>query len=241
MDSEKQAIADILAAHLDAARQARDPQRLGATRAAARDRLRSWQSERLGRTHADLLASPRYGPAAAFFQSDLYAPHDYGDRDVAVARILPMMTRFLPLGALETICRAVELDALSESLDADMVSALGDIMALDDARYAGAYRDVGRMAERRRQIDLIHAIGEPLDALTRHPVLRRTLAVMGIPARAVGLGALHEFLERGFDAFSHMDGAGIFLDTIARREREISDRIFARDPDPFRTDPVVIR
>ncbi len=46
------------------------------------DILQRWQSARLARTYADLLASPRYRPAAAFFLDELYG-----------SRIAPARTR----------------------------------------------------------------------------------------------------------------------------------------------------
>ena len=41
---------------------------------AAAMRLKAWQSERLGRTYPDLLASARYRDAALFFLNELYGP-----------------------------------------------------------------------------------------------------------------------------------------------------------------------
>jgi hypothetical protein len=39
-------------------------------------RLRQWRSERLSRTHRDLLETPRYRDAAIYFLSELYGPAD---------------------------------------------------------------------------------------------------------------------------------------------------------------------
>ena len=43
--------------------------------------LRIWQSERLKKTHADILHSPLYGPACRFFLNDIYAAEDFSRRD----------------------------------------------------------------------------------------------------------------------------------------------------------------
>ena len=88
--------------------------------------MRIWQSERLARTHADLLASPRYASTATFFLSEIYGPKDLSRHEEEVRRILPLMSKVLPVAGLETVCDAIELNALSESLDADMVAALGE-------------------------------------------------------------------------------------------------------------------
>ena len=206
---------------------------------AARDRqaVRAWQAGRLTRTYPDLLASPRFGPAARFFLSDLYGPKDFSARDEALGRIVPMLARVLPAAALETIALAIELDGLAEDLDLRLARALraqqpdGDL-AVTEAAYAAAYRN-GSKAERERQIELVDRIGRTLDRLARKPLLGTALRVMEAPARAAGLIALHEFLALGFGAFRHMRGAEEFLATIAARETLLNNRLFAGVAQPF--------
>jgi hypothetical protein len=195
-------------------------------------RLKSWQSDRLGRTYADLLADERYRPAAMFFLADLYGPKDFGSRDEQLAKVVPLMCTMLPAGAIRTVGAAVRLDLLSESLDRDMaLAAAGG--AIDEAGYGAAYRAVGRRADREAQIALMAEIGRTLDAMTTSRSFRAALALMRKPAQVAGLGALQEFLEHGFAAFRHMRGADRFLATIAGREREILRRLFDADPRPF--------
>ncbi|MEF8698412.1 MAG: hypothetical protein V5B32_04445 [Candidatus Accumulibacter sp. UW26] len=235
--TEKQPFADALRRHLKAARKLRlqansDP-------AAARDRLclRDWQAGRLARTHADLLASPRFGEAASFFLTDLYGPKDFSSRDEEVERILPLLTRMLPASALHTVALAVELDALSEELDSAMVAELrrnGRIDDIDEDAYAAAYRSIDCEPERRRQIVLIRETGEALDKLARKPLLNGMLRLMRVPAQVAGLGDLHEFLDRGFNAFRGMGSATEFLDSIERKEERLLARLFARAASPFR-------
>lgn len=229
MDGDKHDISERLIQHMTAASALRAREQDDEAWRHDRHALRAWQAERLAHTHADLLESERYRPAAEFFLNELYGPKDFAERDAALARVQPMLSRFLPRSALETICRAVELDALSETLDAAMVDALragAPGAAIEDETYAAAYRKVGRRAERDRQIALIRDVGEALDELTHHPMIRGMLRLMGGPARAVGLGALHTFLVRGFEAFAHMDGAGHFLVCIIAREQALSDQFF---------------
>src|SRR4051812_16480990 len=61
--------------------------------AGALDRLRDWQAARLRNTYADLAAEPRYAPAIAFFQSDLYGSGDFSRRDADLMRTVPVLTR----------------------------------------------------------------------------------------------------------------------------------------------------
>jgi len=200
--------------------------------------LRAFQTERLERTYPDLLASPRYAPAASFFLSDLYGAKDVTARDEGVARILPMLVRIMPAAALDTIAQAMELDALSERLDLALVAALraGDpsgTAAITGVAYAAAYRAAATRADRERQIALTVEIGAALDRLARKPLLGGALRVMEAPARSAGLGALHDFLARGLKAFKHMRGADEFLRIIEARERLINDRMYAGVVEPL--------
>jgi hypothetical protein len=200
--------------------------------------LRTFQARRLERTYSDLLASPRYGPAAAFFLSDLYGAKDVTARDESVARVVPMLVRFMPAAALDTIARAMELDALSERLDLALVAELrkldpSDGAAITDAAYAAAYRAAGTRADRERQIALTGEIGAALDRLAHKPLLGGALRMMEVPARSAGVGALHDFLARGLVAFRHMRGAEALLRVIGARERLINDRIYTGIPEPL--------
>ncbi len=234
-DSERARCAAELAERLLEARKLRESARAEPRLAARRLILREWQAARLARTHAELLASPRYGRAAEFFLSDLYGAADVSARDADLARVLPLMTGMLPVSALRTILLAVEVDALSERLDAAMVAALGGRLekGIGDADYAAAYRKVGCRAERERQLDLIEATGQALDAVARKPLVRATLRMMHGPAHLAGLGSLHEFLERGFEAFHAMGRADEFLESVIGRERRILQALFAGQEVPF--------
>jgi hypothetical protein len=208
--------------------------------ALARDRLalREWQAGRLARTHRDLLDSPRYGEAAAFFLSDLYGPKDFAERDDEIARIVPTLARLLPATALDAIALAVELDGLSERLDLALTRGLRDRqpdgpLAVAEAGYAAAYRASAPRNERERQIALVIRIGAELDRLARKRLVAAAVAMMEAPARAAGLAALHDFLARGFHAFRGMGGADEFLATIAARETRIVDGLYAGSPQPF--------
>ena len=192
-------------------------------------RLKEWQAARLAGTYADLLASPRHRPAE-FFLSDLYGPKDFRSRDEELARVVPIMVRVLPARALMTLLEAVKMDALSESLDTAMVVALrkiGKSEAIDWPAYVTAYRACGRRKDRELQITLVDRIGKTLDRLTRMPLIHFSLKLMSGPAHLAGLGDLHSFLQRGFDAFSFMKGADEFLAIVTERETTLRKEWFA--------------
>ena len=204
-----------------------------------RARLRAWQGARLARTHRDLLESRRFHDAAEFFLTDLYGPRDLSRHIEELRRILPVMTSVLPDSGLATVAHAMELNALSESLDAAMVERLGEkAPEITDALYGEAYRAVGRAQDRERQIDLIALLGEALDKLTHIRFIGMTLKMMRTPAQLAGLGELQAFLERGYAAFGAMrGGAGEFVSIIVTRERAISRALFAGDDDALRRPP----
>lgn len=192
--------------------------------AADRMALRTFQQDRLARTHADLLESAQFGPAAHFFLTELYTTDDLTQRDADIERVIKILVRFLPDKALVTLSAALEMDALSEHLDGEMVKVLRkaqgskEPLKIDPGRYQRAYKAVGQPERRLRQIALTKAIGGALDQLARKPVLRALLRMMRTPAVAGGVGGLHEFLERGYDAFAHMKDGQAFINSIANRE-----------------------
>jgi hypothetical protein len=194
--------------------------------------LKRWQAARLAATYADISAEPRFHAATAFFLEDLYGAKDFSARDESMLRIVPVMTRLLPETAVETAALAIELEALSEALDHRLAAALPE-GPIDEEAYAEAYRASSTREERERQIELIVAVGERLDALVVKPFVFQTLKLMRQPARLAGLSDLQDFLERGFAAFRAMGSATLFLETIREREGAILRSLFAGAPMPF--------
>ncbi len=229
--------ADVVLSRLHRLAALRRARRLEPDRDARLRRLTAWQGRRLARTYAGLLENPRYRPAVRFFLDDLYAPRDFNRRDRDLRSISPVLARLLPETALHTMGLALEMNVLTEELDAATEKALGGIgspgPALPEEVYAEAYRLAGEAAKRRRQIELIREVGEDLDRIVGRPWVKRALQVARRPARAAGLDGLHDLLERGREAFARMRGAAEFLDAICGRELEIMARLYDRHPEPF--------
>jgi len=194
--------------------------------------LQKWQSQRLLRSHADLRANPRYRSAVEFFFKELYSGGDPRARDRDLQRVHHVMERLLPGEALRALMLAIELEIVSQELDADVVRHLG-AGPITVESYAEAYRGAGRRTDRERQIELLGLIGGFLDRVVRKPIVRALVRLARGPAHAAGFGSLQEFLERGLDAFEAMHGAGEFLSTIRDREVRSMERVFAGTPDPF--------
>ena len=200
--------------------------------------LRRFQSQRLASTHADLLASPRFGPAARFFLSDVYAPRDFSQRDADLQRFYEGVRRVLPERAVAVLADVVQLSALTNDLDERLSHVLVNDLQATEAitleQYAAAYRICDNYEERRRQIALIEEIGRGIDRMIKVPFIAIALRLAHAPAVLAGWGELQGYLERGFSAFKHMKGADDFLNAIVGRETRILDAIFADAEQPFR-------
>ncbi len=202
--------------------------------AGALTRLADWQSRRLGQTYADLAADPRHTDAVAFFRIDLYGPADFTQRDADVARVVPMLVKMLPERVVGTIAQAMELNALSQDLDRVLLKFLPRADAsFTVAEYCRAYRRAANVPARQRQIRLIVEIGQALDDYVKRPLIHLALTMMRGPAHLAGFGVLHDFLERGFNAFHRMGGAQTFLATIEKRETALLDAIMSGSNEPF--------
>ncbi len=193
--------------------------------------LEKWQAERLAMTYSDLHADDRFRPAVEFFLSDIYGARDFSRRDDDVRRVFPLMSRVLSAEAIGSITLAMDLHAMSQELDEAMVAVLREELGvtvtgdLAPAQYAEAYRRVGRVEDRRRQIELVCELGEVLDEVVPNPMLYTAVKLAHGPAHLMGFGELQDFVERGFVSFRHMKGATRFLDAIYQREMAIHRHI----------------
>lgn len=211
---------------------ARHPEHEPRNRLPQLQRLRRWQSARLGRSFGSLREHPRYRDAAEFFLSDLYGAGDASWRDRDLARVLPTMLRWLPTGVLGSLADALELDLISQRCDLAMVDHLPE-GHIDVAAYARAYRASVDAAQRKRQIALIGDVGRELESIVRKPFILGVLKLARGPARGAGFGELQGFLERGFSAFRAMGPAHEFLGTITSGETAAMQKLLAAHPDPF--------
>jgi hypothetical protein len=194
--------------------------------------VKDWQANRLRLAHADLLASERFGSAAVFFLDELYAGKDLSKRDQDLRRMLPTLIKLLPKAALQTVVEALEVDALSESLDwnlAEQLCLVPDQKSFAQ-KYHAAYLAMPADQRREEQIALVFRIGTSLDKLVKQPLLGALLAAMERPARIAGLSNIYDFLRKGFSAFKKMQGAKDFLSLIRDRELAEHARLVSSKP-----------
>jgi hypothetical protein len=188
--------------------------------------IKQFQHARFMRDYSALLASPRYCAAATFFLEELYGPEDFAARDSEFERVVPLMAHVLPQEVRRTVAALIELHSLTEELDQRMAAALSSA-DIGEASYRGAWRLVGRRADRERQLALLLGCGRALDRHTRSKLLAATLRIMRGPAHAAGLGRLQAFLEAGMSAFAGMAGAQDFLRIIDENESRTINDLFA--------------
>lgn len=199
--------------------------------------LREWQVRRLRETFADLTDNPGYSKATAFFLDDLYSVEGFESRDDELEKIVPIMMRLLPAHLVQTVGKAMELQALSQELDIKLAQILQDHHVapgeISVADYTQAYIESGLRQEREHQIDLICDVGHELNSVVDKPFIYGALKLCRRPARAAGLGDLQTFLERGFQAYRSMADPDWFIHQIEVRERHILDRLMHGHRDPF--------
>lgn len=204
--------------------------------------LAAWQSLRLSRTYADLLNDPDYSQACRFFLSDIYAPRDFSQRDYDGTRIYNFMRRFVPEAALRPLLLALQVNHLTQQLDAALAQAmqahLGVVDRFAQWQYEEAYRLCDNYDVRVQQIDLIVEVGRRLEVVRHLPFVGGTLRLARGPALRLGWNEMQDFLERGFAAWKALRRPQVFLNTIEQREKAILNRIYGRpggapDSNPF--------
>lgn len=199
--------------------------------------LRTWQSQRLAQTYADLLADPQYRPAGLFFLSDIYAPRDFSQRDHDAERIHAFLARVVPAPMLQLLTEVITLNALTNELDRRLADVLADQLGVTDTlaleQYAEGYRRCANFAERNRQIDLLLTVVSQVSEGARVPGVGLALKMARGPARRAGWVELFSFLERGYGAFRQIRNLPAFVNAIERRERSLLSKIFAGDPNPL--------
>jgi hypothetical protein len=199
--------------------------------------LRTWQTERLARTYADLLDDPHFRPACLFFLSDIYAPRDFSQRDHDFERIHTFLSRVVPAQMLQVLTDSIALNTLTYALDNHLVRVLVDELGVTDTiapeLYAEGYRQCNNYAERARQINLITGLVTQVGEGAHQFLVPIALKVIRGPALQAGWVEVYEFLELGYKAFKPMRDVKRFASIVEEREKRILDQIFSGHPDPF--------
>ena len=199
--------------------------------------LQAFQVRRLQHTHAALVADPVFHDATELFLNDIYGGIDLMPMAREIERALPLALRLLPESVLRTSAVATEVMVLTQELDERLAELLFEqrgVTRLNVADYTAAFRDLGRMDDRLRQMNLVRELGHGLDKYVRSRVIFMTFRMASGPAHKYGLGILYDFLDRGFRVMRPMGSAHDMFDRMAQEESAIIARIQAGDADPFR-------
>jgi hypothetical protein len=191
--------------------------------------LQHWQCQRLLVSHDDLAQQQRYQKAMAFFVEELYGPKDFSQRDADLVRVIPKLAKVLPDKAMNAMDDALSLNALSFDLDMAMAQYLNAHFAdqpINRHSYAEAYRHVGRRDDRQHQIEIISHLGDQLADVIKIRGIGMLISLSRRPAKLAGLLALHEFLERGFNAFKAIGDVQSFIRPVLERESALMHRLF---------------
>ena len=182
--------------------------------------------------YEDLLDRPGYDAAVHFVVSDLTGP-GIASRDRDLARVEPIMSRFLPTAALDALALAMKLNKRILAINLQIARELQDTLVageqVSEQSYCLASREVSSFAESQELIKLTRRAGERLDRFARLPMIRTLLHSMKLPARLGGVGDLHAFLEKGLDTFVGLPDIHEFLDVMEQRMTEVFYRVFEED------------
>jgi hypothetical protein len=199
--------------------------------------LRQWQTERLANTYNDLLANEQYRAACLFFLSDIYAPRDFSQRNHDAEHLYNLLSRFLPEVMLTLLADAIRINQLTSRLDHALLKVMVEDLEVKETItppiYAQAYRLCNNYSERWEQIELATKILREAARGARNPIFAASLRLVRGPAQHAGWFELYDFLERGYLACKPMRKVEAFVETIEQREKEILERIFAGDDEPF--------
>ncbi len=198
--------------------------------------VQKWQVARLTRTHGHLLEDERYQAVTNFFLSDMYGGLDLTSLANEIERALPTTTRLLPDSVMRTAAVALELNAITGELDEQVAGYLFEhlkVSEITEDNMADAYRHCGTREQRAQQMALARELGMGLDKYVKNRIIYATFKIASKPLHLAGLGALYDFLDRGFAAMRPMGSAQEFLDMFINEEEAIMNKIYNNEPNPY--------
>ena len=190
--------------------------------------LQELQAARLRRDYQHLGVQPQYTALADFFFVEMYGPKDFRARDTQ-ARRLHQFIHLAPGLNMRDIEVTLELLDLTVQLDdqlAEMLVKINAPLPFSEAIYEQVYRDADVYASRVRQIELISESLNRVHRLTQIPLLGTALNNSKTIARMMGMGELHRFLRKGYNALEVVDDLQPFLTEVSAQEMERLNRIY---------------
>lgn len=192
--------------------------------------LQIFQSNRLRRDYRDLSEVPEYEPLGEFFFNEMYGPRDFSQRDQE-GRRLHHFLGILPGVRLRDLEEVLELLELTYQLDDDLARRMlaADVGTnFDEISYEYFYRLADKYDERFRQLTLVRSSLYNVFQLSRSPILGLALRRSHFVSRLAGIGTVHTFLLRGYEALQNVAAIEHFAETIYQRELDRLNRIYQR-------------
>ena len=108
------------------------------------------------------------------------------------ARVVHIMVRMLPEGALVTLAEAMEVNARALEINIAICLELDrgpdEFADLSEREYCRACRTCSSLPDAMGLVAMMHDVGRSLDHLIRIPLMGATLRAMRWPARMAGFG-----------------------------------------------------
>jgi hypothetical protein len=123
----------------------------------------------------------------------------------------------------------LELLDLTNQLDEDLARRMWQANVgtdFDEMTYEHFYRIADKYNERLRQLTLVRTTLYNVFRLSRSHILGLALRRLHVVACLVGIGQIHSFLQRGYEALQNVSAIEHFAETIYRRELDRLNRIY---------------
>lgn len=209
-------------------------------------KIQAWQKKRVHFTYEALIKDTRLTDAVHFLLEEAYAGPDQALIWRDIERVLPQLIDVFPVGLLNIANDMLRLHTISLSLDIDLalriiadspVSAPTDSpdqIDLSPKLYEMAYAHDQLACSRQIQLDLVQSLGSKVITFLSYQWIPTVFKATKLPARALGLGALVDFMQRGLDLFYKLPiPADELINQIVIKERDYLNRLIQGDRGVF--------
>ena len=196
--------------------------------------LQKFQQHRLRHTYDDIIDDAQYGPMADFFFTRLYASEDLSLRNSSIRKLHRKMQGQISEKISTAVSEVIDLHELSDSLDDRMalaMQAMGIGSDLDETQYGRVYRSLDNYDERLLHLSLVVETIRSFHRLSRSWTIGLSIKAAGKAARIMGLGAVMEFIQEGFESFRAIRDIEFLIGVIQEREQAWHDYFWQETPD----------
>lgn len=195
------------------------------------ERVRRWQADHVAARHRHHAARHDGAALLRFLSRSFYLEADWSeltdDPKRTVARIGRIMSDLRPLIV------AARLQASADRLDRALAGALLDgrrPVTITPAGYVRAFRRVGEVAERERQLAWVGELIERLAGFANNRAAWWAFKAARAPARGFGMGRTHALLAEGFAALRATRNPAEATRQAVDAQRDVVTRLFGASP-----------